>query len=763
MASGWAFRGAGQGPSTAAVAAWAGGSFAILAGWLLAGGAGERTTGIVTSVSSVAVTTAAAGFAAMAARAHTGRAQAAWRAMAAGLSAATLAEALWAGRNLLGWPLTFPSIADAAYLMFPVGVLAALLLFPVSRGRQSAGRLALDGVIMGGSLLIVSWLTVMRQAYADGGENWIRLVTALAYPVSNVVTLTVATVVLVRSGAGARSMLALLILGLMCMTLAESVFAYFARGDGPFGGGHLIEIGWTAGMLLVAVAAAAGRQMAFGERPSEAQGWASVWLPYAPFMLAAVAVAVAPRNALDDGVVLVVGIILVPVVLARQFLAVAENKRLVAAVTDLALHDPLTGLANRALFVDKLTRSLASRSGREDRPVSVLCVDLDGFKSLNDTRGHAFGDEVLVLVAKRLCSVVGPDHMVARLGGDEFAVLLQVPAAEAHAILRRLAAAFDSPFLAGDRQVRVGASVGLAVAGPDDVGADELLNRADLTMYAAKRTRTAGQVLTGQHDAASARLLEELREAVDDERLSLVYQPKVDLLTGGVVGVEALLRWPHPDHGVLAPAHFLPVVRSPGLMTAITDLVLRRALDDVRHWRRSGVDVAVAVNVFAPVMADLALPDRVSRALAERDLAPGILTLEVTEDFPLGRIGPTKVVFSELRRRGVRISIDDFGSGYPALSYLCHLPIDEVKLDRNFIGPNMTDPRVEAVVRSVVGLAGQLGLTVVAEGADDAGTVARFVAWHVGIAQSDYLGAPVGPGEVPGLVRQSAVGSGVAP
>ena len=763
MASGLAFRGAGQGPSTAAVAAWAGGLFALLAGWLLAGGAGERTTAIVTAVSSVVVTAAAAVFAALAARAQTGRTQSGWRAMAAGLSAATLAEVLWAGRNLFGWPLSFPSIADAAYLMFPVGVLVALLLFPVSRGRQSPGRLVLDGVIMGGSLLIVSWLTVMRQAYADGGDNWIRLVAALAYPVSNVVTLTVATVVLVRSGAGARSTLALLTLGLMCMTLAESVFAYFASGDGPFSAGHLIEIGWTAGMLLIAVAAAAGRQTVFGERPDEAKGWASVWLPYAPFMLAALAVAVAPSDALNDGVVLVVGIALVPVVLARQFLAVAENKRLVAAVTDLALHDPLTGLANRTLFVDTLTRSLASRSGPGDRPLSVLFVDLDGFKSLNDTRGHAFGDEVLILVAKRLCSVVGPDHMVARLGGDEFAVLLQVPAAEAHAIVRRLSAAFDSPFLAGERQVRVGASVGLAVAGPDDVGADELLNRADLTMYAAKRTRTAGQGLTGQHDAASARLLEELRQAVDDERLSLVYQPKVDLLTGGVVGVEALLRWPHPDHGMLAPAHFLPVVRSPELMTAITDLVLRRALDDVRNWMWSGVDVAVAVNVFAPVMADLALPDRVSRALAERDLGPGILTVEVTEDFPIGRIGPTKIVFSELRRRGVRVSIDDFGSGYPALSYLCHLPIDEVKLDRNFIGPHLTDPRVEAVVRSVVGLAGQLGLTVVAEGADDAGTVARLVGWHVGIAQSDYLGAPVDAGEVPDLVRQSAVGSGVAP
>ena len=171
----------------------------------------------------------------------------------------------------------------------------------------------------------------------------------------------------------------------------------------------------------------------------------------------------------------------------------------------------------------------------------------------------------------------------------------------------------------------------------------------------------------------------------------------------------------------------------------------------------------MSVNVFAPMMADLALPERIGAALAERGLDPDMLTVEITEDLPLGRIGPTKIVLNELRRRGVRISIDDFGAGYPALSYLCHLSVDEVKLDRNFIGPQLADPRVEAVVRAVVALAGQLGLTVVAEGATDAQIVARLIAWDVGIAQGDYLGAPVDSGDVPGLVRNSTAGLGVAP
>jgi diguanylate cyclase (GGDEF)-like protein len=580
--------------------------------------------------------------------------------------------------------------------------------------------------------------------------------------VSSLITLTVATVVLARSGAGARLTLTLLTVGLMCMTLVESVFAYFTVGDGPFSGHHLIEIGWTAGMLLIAVSAAAGRRAEVGHRPGEIPGWASVWRPYAPLLLAALSVAAAPRDFLQDTVILVVGTILIPVVLIRQFLAVSENKRLVAAVTDLALHDPLTGLANRTLFADELTRTMASRSALDDDPVSVLFLDLDGFKSLNDSLGHGFGDEALIAVAQRLCATAGPEHTVARLGGDEFGVLLKVPDEQARTVARRLAADFETPLRIGGRQVTVGASVGLAVARPEDVSAEELLQRADQTMYAAKRTRTA----TGHRatdDAAAQRILDELREAVDHGRLILVYQPKVDLLSRRIIGVEALLRWPHPDHGVLMPGRFLPLVRSPELMTAVTDLVLGRALDDVRRWRGTGVDIAVAVNVFAPAMADLALPDRISRALAERDLDPACLTVEVTEDLPLGRIGPTKIVFSELRRRGIRISIDDFGAGYPALSYLCHLPIDEVKLDRNFIGPQMANPRVEMVVRAVVSLAAELGLTVVAEGATDADTVARLIAWDVVIAQGDYLGVPVQAGEVPGLIRRSAAGLGVAP
>jgi len=763
MASGSAFRASGQRPATVWVSAWAAGFFLITAGWLFTGWAGPRAVEIVGAVASVVVTGVAALGAAVTARMTTGRVRYAWTVLSGGLCSATVGESVWAGRDLLGWRLSFPSVADAAYLLFPVAALVALLLFPSSRGTQSRGRLFLDGVIMGGSLLIVSWVTVMRDASFASGRGWLQLVVSLAYPILNLVTLTVAAVVLASSAFGARPTLTLLTLGLFCTTLAEGVFAYFSVGDGLFTAHHLIEITWMAGILLVAVAAVDGLYAVFDQRPGGAPGWASVWLPYAPFMAAAAMVAVGPHGVAGDGVVLAATLILVPAVLVRQFFAVAETKRLVGTISDLALRDPLTGLANRTLFADGLDRTLAA-SDPDGDPVSVLIVDLDGFKSLNDTLGHAFGDEILIAVAQRLVAVTGPEHLVARLGGDEFAVLLRIPAAQAHGVVQRLLTDFETPLFVDGREVRVGASVGVASASPGESTAEELLRRADLTMYAAKRNRNLpGRPVPVPPGTDSRVLLAELCQSVDEARLVLVYQPKVDLRTLQVVGVEALLRWPHPDHGLLLPGRFLPLVRSQDLMAAITGFVLASALDDARQWRRNGVDIPLSVNVFAPMMVDLNLPDMISAALAERELTPDILTVEVTEDLPLGRIGPTKIVLDELRRRGVRISIDDFGAGYPALSYLCHLSVDEIKLDQGFIGPQMADPRVEAVVRTMVALAGQLGLTVVAEGVADAQTAARLIGWNVVIAQGDHLGAPVDAGEVPRLVRRSAAGLGVAP
>jgi EAL domain-containing protein (putative c-di-GMP-specific phosphodiesterase class I) len=252
----------------------------------------------------------------------------------------------------------------------------------------------------------------------------------------------------------------------------------------------------------------------------------------------------------------------------------------------------------------------------------------------------------------------------------------------------------------------------------------------------------------GRSGAGAVRLLGQLRHAIDHVGLTLVYQPKFDLRDERIVGVEALVRWPHPERGLLGPDNFLPLVRQHGLMGSVTELVLAQALDDAAEWHSLGVGVPIAVNVFAPSLGDLDLPNQIMRALADRNLTSAALTIEITEDLLLQNIDRARTVLHRLREHGIRIAIDDFGSGYSALSYLCELPIDEVKLDRNFIAPILVDPRAAAVVRAVVDLAHVLGVTTVAEGVENAETASALRDYGCELAQGFHFSPPVGADEL---------------
>jgi EAL domain-containing protein (putative c-di-GMP-specific phosphodiesterase class I) len=310
----------------------------------------------------------------------------------------------------------------------------------------------------------------------------------------------------------------------------------------------------------------------------------------------------------------------------------------------------------------------------------------------------------------------------------------------------------------------------VASPGDADISAEVLLKQADVAMYSAKRSRSGGvRAFTpdmhvtdpDEHDLAgsvtgaaghggtgTARLLGQLRHAIDHVELSLVYQPKLDLRDGEIVGVEALVRWPHPERGLLGPEHFLPLVRDHGLMRSVTELVLAQALDDAAGWQASGVAVPLAVNVFAPSVCDLNLPDRILSELGDRNLSPDVLTIEITEDLLLYNMDRTRIVLDSLRAQGVRVAIDDFGSGYSSLSYLCELAIDEVKLDRRFIAPILVDERAAAVVRSVIELAHALGVTTVAEGVENAATAAKLRAYGCDVAQGFHYSRPVAAPEL---------------
>jgi EAL domain-containing protein (putative c-di-GMP-specific phosphodiesterase class I) len=286
-------------------------------------------------------------------------------------------------------------------------------------------------------------------------------------------------------------------------------------------------------------------------------------------------------------------------------------------------------------------------------------------------------------------------------------------------------------------------------------------------MYSAKRRRTGGvhtfhpdMRLTDPNELdllressgsaarrgpVAVRLLGELRHAIDHVDLSLVYQPKFDLRTAAIVGVEALVRWPHPDRGLLTPDEFLPLVRQHGLMRAVTQLVLELALDDAAHWHACGAGVPIAVNLSASSVGDLDLPTQIAHALADHKLPSNALTVEITEQLPLENIGRTRTVLNRLRERGTRVAIDDFGSGYSALWHLRELPIDEVKLDRRFIAPVLIDPRTAAIVRAVIELAHTLGVTTVAAGVENAETAIALRGYGCEVAQGYYYSPPLSP------------------
>lgn len=733
--------------------------FAVLIGWIEIAPSGQAADTTL-DILSMLVPAAAAVLAGLAARANRGRVRAGWGLLTAGLACAALAEAIWAHRDLFGATLAFPNPADAAYLTFLAAVTAAMLTFPAGDNRfQSKGRLVLDGLIMAASLFVVSWVTVIRPAAAGGSAGGLGLVVAMAYPILNVIALTVTSVLAARSGSGQRTPLSLLVCGLFAMTLAESVFAYLSV-DSVFKGHHTVELVWLAGMVLILLATVAGRHARFDARPAEPPGWASVWLPYAPFMLAVVVLVPQPRTVVLDLPVLLSAALLLPAVLVRQFLAVAENQRLVATVAEQALHDPLTGLPNRSLFAERLEQVLAA-AARDGSPVGILLIDLDDFKLVNDTLGHACGDELLVAAATRLTTSAGPQATVARLGGDEFAAVVIGATDAIRRTADRVAGGFDEPFRVEGHDVRVRPTVGLAITENGQATATELLKEADTAMYAGKRADIGGvHLFTPETPRAvrsgggshTLRMLSELRSTVEHGGLALVYRPQADLRTGRVVGVEALLRWPHPELGLLLPQQFLPLIRQNGLIDPVTDFVVRRALGDAAAWHGAGLSIGVAVNLFAPCLQDRGLPQRIEGMLAASGVAPQALTLEITEDLPISRDGHPPDVLAALREQGIRIAVDDFGSGYSTLADVCRLPVDEIKLDGTFVGSVLTDAKVAAVVRSVTALAGELGLTTVAEGVRDAETAQVLLRYGCDTAQGDHIGEAMTAGDVPAFL-----------
>ncbi len=415
----------------------------------------------------------------------------------------------------------------------------------------------------------------------------------------------------------------------------------------------------------------------------------------------------------------------------------------------LALHDTLTGLPNRSLFRDRAAQAiLATR--RDPSRVGLLLLDLDRFKEINDTLGHRNGDAVLEEVGRRLCATVRATDTVARLGGDEFGVLLPRvrDAAAALAVADTVRHALHEPLALEGIALDLDASVGVVLAPDHGDEVETLLQRADVAMYVAKSERTRCELYSPSRDEyspARLALAGELRRAIDGGELVLHYQPKADLASGRVTGVEALVRWQHPERGLLAPDRFVPLAERTGLVRELTRHVLAAALGQLRAWEADGIVLDVSVNLSARDLLDTELPATVERLLDQQGIEPRRLELEITESVLL--TDPTRAggVLGRLDAMGVRLAIDDFGVGYSSLAYLKRLPVGAIKIDRSFVTNMGRDENDAVIVRSTIDLGRTLGLRVVAEGVEDERAWSELVRLHCDQAQGYFLSRPLPP------------------
>ncbi|HEV7189565.1 MAG TPA: EAL domain-containing protein [Blastococcus sp.] len=430
-------------------------------------------------------------------------------------------------------------------------------------------------------------------------------------------------------------------------------------------------------------------------------------------------------------------------VVENAALRAVERLRLEQLATE-AHHDPLTGLANRRRLIEQLESTVY---GVEGRDCAVLMLDLDRFKEINDSFGHSVGDDLLCLVGPRLEQALRPGDLLARMGGDEFAVLLpDADAGTARGVAVAIGAALRDEFVLDGMPLHVDASIGIALC--PDHGRDRslLLARADTAMYVAKRGRHGFEIWAPDGTPATRdrlQTLEQLRTALDDDQLDVHYQPKLDLTRGAVIGVEALVRWNHPERGLLFPDVFLPLAEQAGLMRRLALRVLERSLRDLQTWRARGLDLSMAVNLSVSNLQDVALPDQVEMLLDSCGVPAEALTLEITEDVLMADAARSQQVMTALRRIGVRLSIDDYGTGYSSLSYLRALPVDELKLDRSFVSHLTSDERAAAIVRSTLQLSLDLGMSMVVEGVEDAATLESLRGWGCAVAQGYHIARPM--------------------
>jgi diguanylate cyclase len=673
----------------------------------------------------------------------------AWLALGLGLAAWTAGQLIATLASPTGEELPFPSASDAGLMVFYVGQYVAFLALARSGLRRVPRATWLDGAV--GILLLgaVGAHWVFTPLLDAGGSASAAAVT-IAFPAADVVLMALVISVVVLHGGHPGGIWWRIAGGVTLTALGDAMFALgSADGTAP---------GTTTGPLAIVYCMGAGCLVAAALRPTQRPrqrtlaGWPAVAVPVVLFLVVLALLALDTAGTLTPVAMglLTAAIALIGVRAAiafRENIALADSRRQ-------ALTDELTGLPNRRNAYAELDARCAAGA------VTALMIDLDRFKELNDTLGHHAGDDALVAVAQRLGRALGDDGTLSRLGGDEFAVVLAPGATEADGLIvaRRLLDALDEPLCLDDLLLPVRASIGVAFT--DSGGREEILRHADIAMYHAKANRNGVEIYASERDVHSRErlaLAAELQAAITGGELVLHFQPKVCLRTGRIVGAEDLVRWNHPERGLVPPAEFVPLVERSGLGRLLTLEVIDQALRTERAWRADGLQVPVAVNTSAATLLDVRFPDDVAALLERWDAPEGVLALELTEETIMTDPERAQDVLARLSELGIDLSLDDFGTGYSSLGMLKSLPVRELKIDRSFITDLLDDTGDAVIVRSTIDLAHNLELRVVAEGVESAEAWELLASWDCDVAQGYHLSRPLADHDLRALLAGDPV------
>lgn len=669
----------------------------------------------------------------------------AWLLMAGGLTCYAAGTVYWIAVLVKIDPPPYPSIADAMWLAYyPFAYAALLRLLRARRSRFNAPTW-LDGLIASAcAAAFASVIFLSGFAGFGAGSVW-SVVVSLAYPVADILLAGLLLGAWALSGWRTEPLWVLLLAGMGLNTTANGIHV-FETAHGTYIPGGWTDALWSVALAVIVAAAWQSTRQSAARPPVRAVVGVAL-----PVVLACAAMFLLLYGSWQGHALPRVSSLLAAAAITAAIVRMLLTVRTVESLADArkqARTDDLTELPNRRLFVETLDQELERRDPRE--PLAVAIFDLDRFKEINDSFGHHLGDRLLQLVAARLGEAFGGAGLLARLGGDEFGVLL--PAADvdrAVEAVNGLLTALRRPFALEEVTLHVDASIGLAVFPDHGTDRSTLLRHADSAMYTAKIDH-AGLVLASRDiddDIGRQRLttLEELRAGLDEGQLCLHYQPQMDLASGTVAGVEALVRWNHPTRGLVYPDGFLALAEHAGLMERLTKQVLDLAVAQCREWRAAGLDLTVAVNLSTSNLHDPALPDFVAATLARYDVPPDALHLEVTEEVLMRDAARATETLARLRVQGIRLAVDDYGTGYSSLAYLHALPVDDLKLDRAFVGCCDTDPRSAAIVKSTVELAHNLGMRLIAEGVENEVVLDCLREWDCDLVQGYHLSRPQAP------------------